>query len=129
MSSLRMLAAAAALTLGCAVPVLAQNVAPTHVTLHTALSPEYVGAGAFGGTLNLDIFGDGIVTGFYRADDTVTLRQVTGGLSGDRIWIDLGFDRGYISGTYRDGKIDAYTGLLGIQPYRFTAVPAIPPHL
>ncbi len=125
MTSLRHLAAGAALALvlGAGAPASAATAPPAKVTFHTALTPEYYGSGEYDGTLNLNIGADGIVNGYYREEDTGKFRQVTGGISGDRIWLDLGYDGPHLNGTYKDGKIVAYTPIIGPQPYKFTATP------
>jgi hypothetical protein len=123
---LRTLAAAAALTLGTVAPGFAATnlpPLPAHVTYGTALEPVYFGSGEYAGTLNLSIGKDGVLSGYYRFDDVGTLRQVTGGLEGDHVWLDLGPDGPHIIGTFTDGKIVGYTTYEGHQPYRFTATP------
>jgi hypothetical protein len=132
MFMLRTLAAAAALTLGSfalasggAPASAATNLPPlpARVTYSTALEPVYFGSGEYAGTLNLNIGKDGVLSGYFRYDDVGTLRQVTGGLEGDHVWLDLGPDGPHIIGTFTDGKIVGYTTYEGHQPYRFTATP------
>jgi ABC-type transport system substrate-binding protein len=131
MSMLRTIAAAAALTLaGLAAASLVPASAgtnlpplPARVTYETALEPVYFGTGDYAGTLNLNIAKDGVLSGFYRFDDVGTLREVTGGLEGDHVWLDLGPGGPHIFGKFTDGKITGYTTYEGHQPYRFTATP------
>jgi len=132
---LRTLAAAAALTLGAAAPAFATTALPdlpAHITFSTAITPAYFGGGEYAGTLNLTIGKDGSLSGLYRAEDSGSFRTVTGGLDGDQIWLDLGYNGPHIVGTFRDGKILGSTRYYvntqdfagsGGQPYNFTATP------
>jgi hypothetical protein len=132
---IRTLAAAAALALGAVAPAVAATTLPplpAHVTFGTELTPAYFGAGAYVGTLNLNIGKDGAISGYYRPSDSGMFRTVTGGLSGDQIWLDLGYGGPHITGTLRDGKIVGYTPYMQAvsdfdgpsgQPYKFTATP------
>jgi hypothetical protein len=135
MNMLRTLAATAALTLGALAPAAAATNLPdlpAHITFSTAITPAYFGGGEYAGTLNLTIAKDGSLSGIYRPEDTGMFRTVTGGLDGDRVWLDLGYDGPHITGTLRDGKIvgttpyflhsDGFDGP-GSQPYNFTATP------
>ena len=94
-----------------------------HLTLQTTLAPDY-GVGVYEGTLNLNISPDGIVTGTYRPNDE-EYRQVTGGLTGDQIWLDIGFfGHLHIAGKLDNGKIVATT-FLHDETYSFQAVPKV----
>ena len=86
----------------------------------TSLAPQDFGAGAYDGRLRLTISSAGIVSGTYQPEDTTQLRIVTGGVSADKIWLDLGAGL-HIDGTIHDGAIVGYT-FLG-QLYRFDAKP------
>ncbi len=76
------------------------------------------------GTLQLTMNPDGIIQGYYRSGDNFgALIPVTGGRTGDSVWMDIGtMGRLRVSGTLRDGvitgtAIDARTN----EPYGFTA--------
>jgi hypothetical protein len=126
----RSLAAVAAITLAAVLPASAATnlpPLPAHITYSTALVPAYYGSGEYAGTLNLDIGKDGALNGYYRFADSGTFQAVTGGLDGDRIWLDLGSAGLHVTGTLTDGKIVGYTNFMGHQqPYRFTATPEAP---
>ena len=47
-------------------------------------------AGAYLGTLHLNVANDGTVSGWYRAQDAGPVQPVVGGLDGDSIWFDIG---------------------------------------
>jgi hypothetical protein len=89
----------------------------------TMTASDRVSAGAFEGTLFLNISKDGIVQGSYRQADSSGLRDVTGGLDGDKIWLQIG-ERGgmHITGTYIDGIVVGYTYHRG-QSFKFVARP------
>jgi hypothetical protein len=137
MNTFRVLASAAAL-LSFASPAGAVGRSQdSTVTLNAALveiNPP--GAGALEGALVLRISPDGIVEGTYRPVDSGSLRNVTGGLTGNQIWLDIGDSRViHIEGTYENGKIVGYTyfdgphvGIdRGPREYRFEATPAATP--
>ncbi len=74
----------------------------------------------FTGTLQLR--GDhGYLTGYYRRYGDGPFVPVTGGVQGDRVWLDIG--RGFhLAGTERNGVIDA-GGLVGTSDVTFHATP------
>ncbi len=120
------LTAAAALGLFTSGPALAVGqAAPANVLFNyrTEFVPQYHGAGAFVGELHLVIGKDGIVSGFYRPEDGVQIRTVTGGVTGDKIWLNLGAFGSHIDGTLKNGTIVGYT--YSDQLYKFTAVPSV----
>jgi hypothetical protein len=80
--------------------------------------------GAYEGILNLHISQDGIIQGTYRSLDEGTDRPVTGGLTGTKVWLEIGdFDSMHIDGTFAGGKITGYTQLPGYLQYEFDATP------
>jgi len=86
-------------------------------------------AGAYEGVLTIEIASSGTVQGIYREEDTGRIIDVTGGLTGTRLWLDLG--NRHVDGTLVDGKIDGYTpigtavGPGGVDDgYHFVAVPS-----
>ncbi len=79
--------------------------------------------GAYVGILKIRIDRDGTVSGIYRSADRGSFVDVTGGLEGDRIHLDIGDVRSiHIVGTYDKDEIDGGTWLEG-RPYAFTATP------
>ena len=64
--------------------------------------------GIVDGILALTIYPGGIVQGTYSLADQGGFRGVSGGLKGDRIWLDIGggMHAMQVSGTFRDGVLD-----------------------
>jgi hypothetical protein len=93
------------------------------VTFDTAITPQYYGAGAYEGVLYLTFEPGGIVNGWYRPVDVGQPRNVIGGLTGDKLWLDLG-ETGLhdVQSTYENGKIVGATYIVN-QPYSFVATP------
>jgi opacity protein-like surface antigen len=92
-----------------------------HLSLNSTFAPDY-GVGVYEGTLTLDISSDGIVSGYYRPNDE-EYRQVVGGVTGDQIWLDIGYmGRLHITGKLDNGRIVATT-FLNDDTYTFSAVP------
>jgi hypothetical protein len=106
---LRTAAAAAGLLAMLSAPAAAWADAstPQHYQLKTREVIEHQ-AGEFDGILAMTIYPGGIVQGTYWLADQGSFRTVSGGLSGDRIWLDLGgtSDAMHVSGTFRDGVLD-----------------------
>jgi hypothetical protein len=78
--------------------------------LRTRIVEQTPSVGEYDGSLQLHVSPSGIVTGYYRADADARFVAVTGGITGDRFWIDIGaFSTRplHFSGTFRDGRIDA----------------------
>ena len=79
-------------------------------TFDTAFVPQ-TSAGDLPGVLRIAISHDGIVSGYYRPIDG-DFTDVTGGVVGERIWLDLGRDGArHLVGTYDGTTIRA--GALG----------------
>ncbi|MGH7728425.1 MAG: hypothetical protein ACREM2_06520 [Vulcanimicrobiaceae bacterium] len=124
---------AALLVSATALPGLALTIpAQTKTTTFTvSFSPQYE-VGSYDGTLRLTIGADGIVNGFYRPDDGFGLREVTGGLDGDHIWIDFGSGGVVprardviVEGTYNGTTISGMT-FAGGKSYLVSAEPTTP---
>jgi len=106
--------------------------APSNATLSagthdftTTLSPLWVGGGSYVGVLELRVANDGSISGFFRNNDVGEFHQITGGVRGSDVWLDLGTIAGGrpFNGTYRDGQI--HGGIYaGGQPYEFLAAPS-----
>lgn len=79
-------------------------------------------AGEFDGRLRITITPDGIVSGNFQQDDG-GLRQVTGGLSGTKIWLQLGNDGFPFNGTFVDGKLTAYAQGHGLHTWTLEGKP------
>jgi len=100
------------------------GLAPGTYTYATTLTPQFYGAGAYEGVLRLTVANDGGIFGYFRYDDAGTVRSVVGGVTGNRIWLDLGGNVSTvpINGTVENGKI--LGGLYdGRQPFEFVATP------
>lgn len=96
---------------------------PRTVTFDTAFTPDYYGSGAYEGVLHLTFQPGGIVNGWYRPVDVGQPRNVTGGLDGNKLWLDLGESGLHdIQSTYENGKIVGSTYLVN-QTYTFVATP------
>ncbi len=130
-TNLRNAAAAAGLLAALALPLAAQaatttSAAPQHYDLHTRSFDQYH-AGEYDGVLALTVYPDGIVQGTYRAEDGGRIQVVTGGLSdGNRIWLDIGSgaDPLHLSGTFRNGALEAVASTPGPDRFTLESVPA-----
>jgi hypothetical protein len=77
--------------------------------------------GALEGSLNLTVGRDGTILGYYRAAGSANLLDVTGGVDGRNVYIDIpGFS--HITGQVGSGGIVGYTYFAG-EMQRFTAKP------
>jgi hypothetical protein len=68
-----------------------------------------MGAGEYDGRLRIRITPDGILNGSFM-DTEGHISDVTGGLDGTKVWIDLGHaspGQHYFNGTLIDGKLEA----------------------
>ena len=87
------------------------------------------GAGQYAGTLDIDIYASGVVSGWYRPQDGLPT-PITGGRDGKNIWLDIGRgQRFHITGTLApDGAIvgQAVRGHKQSGIFDFRATPA--PH-
>jgi hypothetical protein len=116
-------ALALAFALGAAAPAFAVTNSvttgePVHLQYNTKLVPRF-DAGEYDGQLRLTINADGIVSGTYIPSDG-GVKQVTGGVNGENIWLDLGVHGWHITGTIVNGHIIGYTSR-GLEQYRFVA--------
>jgi hypothetical protein len=126
---LRTLAAGLVFALAPSASPAAPVTGPATLSLVTHFVPESpAGAGGYDGTLKLQIDRAGIISGTFRPNGNGPFVQVSGGLDGDRIWLDFGSglrERERISGHYRDGSIYGST-FRGGRLWDFTAKPAAP---
>jgi hypothetical protein len=135
------LAAAAALALLPAVPLLADTVPaqpatadilPAQpMTYDVAFRPVSFGGGEYQGTLVLSAAPGGEVQGEFRFSDVGLYRPITGGVTGTHVWLDLG-ENYRIEGTLKGGRIEGATTGLGAfddytQAYTFSATPETRP--
>jgi hypothetical protein len=122
------LAAGIVLGLTPASPLAAPAANPPPLTFATHfVADSPAGAGGYDGILKVQIGSDGIVSGIYRPNGVGPFVQVSGGLDGDRIWLDFGSGgRERITGRYRDGAIVGGTYRHG-RLWDFSAKP-LPPH-
>jgi hypothetical protein len=103
------------------------NGAIGNLTFTTTLVSVDHPAGAIDGTLRLTIGAGGTILGYYRGVDSGTFRQVSGGLDGDRIYLNIS-GLPPMTGIYENGTIVGYT-LLHNDTNRFTALPAEQPQV
>jgi hypothetical protein len=84
-------------------------------------------AGEYDGRLRLNIAPDGIVSGNFMTSEG-QLAGVSGGLSGTKIWLQIGTGvRGRIfTGTFVDGKLETTGSGNGLHVWNFEGKPA--PH-
>lgn len=74
------------------------------------------------GRLEIRTSKDGIITGFYRPADNNNFVPVTGGVIGDRVWIDIGHGGATrVDGRLQDGTIVGTIFSPNSDPLRFTA--------
>ena len=96
--------------------------------LNTRIVEQAPSVGEYDGSLRLHVSADGIVSGFYRPDADARFIPVTGGLSGNRLWLEIGiFARRPVrfSGTFAGGHIDAQANGLVIDAGRYTGLDLI----
>jgi hypothetical protein len=96
--------------------------------LQTRIVEKTPGVGEFDGSLQLRVSPAGIVSGYYRPDDNPRFVPVTGGISGDRFWIEIGTFAAHplqFSGTFSGGKIDAASNQPIVDNGRYTALELI----
>ncbi len=95
----------------------------------TYLTPEYFGAGSYEGVLRLDVAAGGTISGIFRNIDSGGFHTVTGGETGNDVWLDLGgFESRPFNLRVENGKLvgGIYTAS---QPYSFVASPQAHPAL
>ena len=119
--------AAALALLGCAVLPLGALASDQPVTKSyaTVLTPQY-GVGGYDGVLTLNTYPGGVVNGLYRSIDGGSFVDVTGGRSGNQIWLDIpGQGQMHIDATVKGDQIIGST-FIGSQSYDFNATPTVP---
>jgi hypothetical protein len=95
---------------------------PQHYVFQTRTTESYHG-GEYDGTLNLTVYPSGIASGWFRFNDAGDVRNVSGGVSGTQIWLDIGgtLHTVHIEGTLKNGVIDATENIPGPNVYTFHA--------
>jgi hypothetical protein len=118
---------AAALLAALALPVASQaatttSAGPQHYVFQTRTT-ESNHAGEYDGTLNLTVYPNGIASGWFRFNDAGDVRDVSGSVTGTKIWLDIGgaLHSVQIQGTLKDGVIDATENIPGPNVYTFHA--------
>jgi hypothetical protein len=83
-------------------------------------------AGEYDGRLRLSISTDGIVSGNFMTTEG-QVAGVSGGLSGTKIWLQVGNGvRGQIfTGTFADGKLETTRSGNGLHVWNFEGKPAL----
>jgi len=127
MRMLLSLAAAAVLVLA---PFTAQSATTVRtVNYHTSYqqTQPMQSAGQYTGRMTLRFYSSGIVSGTYRDESAGGFQNVSGGLTGDKLWLSFGSrGRHQFSGTI--GKGGVISGTLsnwrGPRVYTFKAVPS-----
>ena len=94
---------------------------PVHFQYNTRLIPRF-SAGEYDGQMRLVIDANGIVSGTYVPSDGGP-RPVTGGVTGDKIWLDFGAgNQWHVTGTIRNGHIVGFSSSTkGLETYTFVA--------
>jgi hypothetical protein len=93
--------------------------------LETRIVEAAPSVGEYDGSLQLHVSSQGIVSGFYRPDDNPRFVPVTGGVTGDRFWLDIGIFGSHparFSGTFLNGRIDAQSNAPILDDGRYTAL-------
>jgi hypothetical protein len=118
---------AAALLAALALPIASQaatttSAGPQQYVFQTRTTQSFH-AGEFDGTLRLTIYPSGIATGWFRPEDGGAVRDVSGGVSGTQIWLDIGgaMHSVHLTGTFKNGVIDATENVPGPDLYTFHA--------
>lgn len=84
--------------------------------------------GEYDGTMRVTVYPDGIVSGTFQDSDG-GVRNVTGGLNGTSIWLDIGANHSlHLYGTFKNGTISATANLPGPDSYTFIATPETKSH-
>jgi hypothetical protein len=100
------------------------SVAPEHLTYDVTLTPSRpnrAGGSQFG-TLQLTIYPDGVVQGYYLPQSSGSYTALTGGRGGDRLWFDVNGGSLHFTGTLKDRVISG-TAYQGSMQFELTAKP------
>lgn len=99
------------------------------VTYHTAyhLIHPSNGVGEYTGRMTLRFYANGVVNGTYRDEFAGNIKTVSGGVSGNKLWLSFGMKgKHQFSGTIeKDGTVKGtLTNWRGPNVYAFSAVPS-----
>jgi hypothetical protein len=88
-----------------------------------------ISAGEYDGRMRLRISPDGIVSGTFM-DTQGGITDVTGGLDGTKIWLQIGnsshIGRNYYSGTFVDGKLKGVAPTMNLHRWTIEGKPIAP---
>ncbi len=96
--------------------------------LQTRIVEQAPSVGEFDGSLQLRVSVEGVVSGYYRPDDNPRFVPVTGGVKGDRFWLEIGSRRTSLerfNGVFKDGRIDAQSNGPFLDDGRYTGLELI----
>lgn len=84
-----------------------QATAPMHATYETTIETIYGPSVPWSGTLDLTFNPSGFIQGYYHpADNIGEFVTVTGGFTGERVWMDIGRSgRLHVTGVLENGVI------------------------
>ena len=96
---------------------------PVHATYETSMQSIYGLDAPWTGTLQLTFNPDGIIQGYYRPADNMAFIPVTGGRTGDSVWLDIGrTGKLHVNGNLQNGVITGSAVDESTQkPYKFSA--------
>jgi hypothetical protein len=125
----RLSAATAALTVGLLTPLGADaESAERSYSISTRIIEQAPSVGEYDGSLRLRITPDGIISGYYRPDDNPRFISVSGGVTGQNFWLEIGTFASTpvrFSGTFNNGKIAADSNRPITDDGRYTALELI----
>ncbi|MBV9646850.1 MAG: hypothetical protein JO043_05245 [Candidatus Eremiobacteraeota bacterium] len=77
------------------------------------------------GRMNLSVYPNGVVNGFYIPTDG-GIRDVTGGLTGDKIWLDIGGAQPlHLTGTLKNGALSTTAFIPGPDTWVFESTHSV----
>ena len=99
--------------------------APVRFAMQTQFLDTYR-PGAVEGRLNLTVYPNGIVNGFYVPDGG-RVEDVVGGVDGQNIWLDLGGTMRslHLNGTLKNGVLRATAAIPGPDTYVFESTTSV----
>lgn len=124
-------AAAAAIALGAAIaaPTIASaavsgSLPPVRYQMQTSFRDDRH-PGEIAGNLALLVYPSGIVSGYYIPQDGQP-RNVTGGVDGQNIWLDIGgIDSLHLSGTLKNGTLNTIASIPGPDTWVFESTHSV----
>src|ERR1019366_8729982 len=119
--------AAAALMLGIATATTLADSPSPMLHYDTSLTELYGSIAPYSGTLDLRIDANGIVAGYYHPETLPSFVLVTGGRTGNKIWLDIGTSgQMHVTGEINNGVISGSAISSDAEGtfYRFNATPS-----